>query len=178
MNIQKMIFLGAATLAVLALVGGGMLVLAYGFTPPPWLLVAELAAGSALALLVGFTACIPTFRALRPWLRLRPVQGAALVVVGVAAIYLPPQFIASAAFLALGIKLVWAEACELAEAEKGPVPVGTVIREDYDLVEPPPEAARLPSPASREIARRPVRRSLGEGGTVRDTTPARHNGGR
>src|SRR3954453_21916099 len=105
---KKMVFLAAAASALLALIAGGMLVLRYGFTPPPWLLTAELAVGSALALLVGFTACVPTFRALRPWLRLRPVQGAALVVAGVAAMYLPPQFIASAVFLALGVKLVWA----------------------------------------------------------------------
>jgi hypothetical protein len=79
--------------------------------------------------------------------------------------YLPPQFIASAVFLALGVKLVWAEACELADAERRQVPVARVSREEYDLVAAD-DAARLPSPASREIARR----------TVRDAAPARRNG--
>src|SRR5262249_61327878 len=109
------------------------------------------AAGSALALLVGFTAFVPTFQALRPWLVLRPVKGACLVVAGVAAVYLPPQFIASAVLLALGIKLVLAEACELAEAEQQPVPGGSVIREEYDLGAAD-DAASLPAPSSREIA--------------------------
>lgn len=173
MNKRTLTLIGAATLALLALVAGLMLVLAYGFTPPPWLLTAELAIGSTLALLVGFSACWPACRALRPWLRLRPVKGAALVVAGVAAMYVPPQFIASAVFLALGVRLVWAEACELAEAGNRAA-VAAVIRDEYDLVTAdstaggelatPGTAEALPTPA-RAVARR------------RTSVPASRNGG-
>ena len=110
--------------ALAALAVGGWLVVAYGFSPPGWLLRAEMAALSAAALLVGFAGRLP---ALLPWLRLRPVRGAALVCVGVAAVYLPPSLVISAVLIASGVRLVWAEACELADAEKGPAPTGTAI---------------------------------------------------
>jgi hypothetical protein len=122
---QKTVYAVSCGIAAAALVGGGGLVVAYGFSPPPWLLTAELAILSVIALVGGFTACLP---AVLPWLRLRPVRGAMLICLGVAAVYLPPQFIASAVLLGMGVKLVWAEACELAAVEKNPVPPGTEIR--------------------------------------------------
>jgi hypothetical protein len=121
---HKTVYVVSCGIAAAALAGGVFLVLAYGFSPPPWLLTAELAILSALALACGFTARLP---ALLPRLRLRPVRGAMLICLGVAAVYLPPQFIASAVFLSLGVKLVWAEACDLAAAEKRPETIGTAI---------------------------------------------------
>lgn len=160
MNMRKIVFFETAILTLLALLGGGILVLAYGFEPPPWFLTVELAAASAVALLCGFSARLPAWRSLLPWLRLRPVRGAALVILGVAAMHVPPQFIASAVFLALGVRLVWAEACELAEAENGPAPA----REGRGLVtvQSPPEpglsaaasADQLPTPAGKAITHR------------------------
>jgi hypothetical protein len=132
MHRQRMVYVVSCGIAAAALVGGGGLVVAYGFSPPPWLLTAELAILSAVALVGGFTACLP---ALVPWLRLRPVRGAMLICLGVAAVYLPPQFIASAVFLGLGVKLVWAEACDLAAVEKLPVSPGTAIRRAGDTGE-------------------------------------------
>jgi hypothetical protein len=124
MSRQKTAYVVSCGIAAVALAGGGVLVVAFGFSPPPWLLTAELAILSAVALACGFTACIP---AVLPWLRLRPIRGAMLICLGVAAVYLPPQFIASAVFLSLGVKLVWAEACDLAAAEKRPETIGTAI---------------------------------------------------
>ncbi len=112
---QKLIFVISIAIAVAALVGGGVIVAFYGFTLPSWLLACELAVFLGLAMLCGFSAIVPS---VLPWLKLRSVRGAILVCLGVGAIYIPPQFIASAIFLALGIKLVWAEACGLADAER------------------------------------------------------------
>jgi hypothetical protein len=121
---HKTVYLVSCAIALAALAGGGVLVVAYGFSPPGWLLRAEMAALSFAALLVGFAGRLP---ALLPWLRLRPVFGAALVCVGVAAVYLPPSLVISAVLIASGVRLVWAEACELADAEKAPEPTGTAI---------------------------------------------------
>ena len=70
---------------------------------------------SGLALICGFTAAGAT---LLPWLKQRPVQGALLVWLGVAAIFVPANFVVSAVLLAQGIKLVWLTACKLADAER------------------------------------------------------------
>lgn len=112
---QKTIFAASLAIALAALAGGGVIVLFYGFTPPPWLLTCELAVFAGLAMLCGFSAVVPS---VLPWLKMRSIRGAILVCLGVGAMYVPPQFIASAVFLALGIKLVWAEACGLADAER------------------------------------------------------------
>lgn len=112
---QKLIFVISIAIAVAALVGGGVIVAFYGFTLPSWLLACELAVFLGLAMLCGFSAIVPS---VLPFLKMRSVQGAGLVCGGVLAIWLPPQFIASAVFLALGIKLVWTEACRLADAER------------------------------------------------------------
>jgi len=118
MRTQKTIFAASGALAILAIISGGLLVIAYGFEPPAWLLCAEVAAFSGIALICGFTAA---GTALLPWLTLRPVQGALLVCLGVAAIFVPANFVVSAVFLALGIRLLWRTACELADAERAAV---------------------------------------------------------
>lgn len=164
MNRRRTVCLVCCVASAALLLGGLMLVVTYGLAPPPWLLRAEVATLSLLALVGGFSAALPSLRSLATLLRLRAVKGAVLCVFGVASVYLPMQFIASAVFLYLGIRLVWAEACELAEAERGPVPVGTeVVGEGGELVpasHPAPElvatvgAAPLPAPGGRAIVRR------------------------
>lgn len=141
MHRQKLIFIACGVAAVAALAFGCVMIAFHGFTPPDWLLRGEVAIFSGIALVGGFTAFVP---AVMPWMRLRPVRGAALVIAGVAAVYVPAQFIASAVLLTLGIRLVWAEACELAAVE--PEPAGTAIVR----VDPPnggPPASREPSRA-------------------------------
>ena len=171
MRRERLILLGSTALAVLALLAGGLLVLAYGFEPPRWLLISELTVCCGLALLCGFTACLPAFRRLLPWLTLRPVRGTVLVVSGIGAIYMPPQFIAAGVLLALGIKLVWAEACELAEAETQASGVsappaggglGNRHAEALEATEPVPQAElvaatvpeALPSPTGQRAVER------------------------
>jgi hypothetical protein len=113
----------AATCGALAL--GIAALIAFGTEPPVWLLRAELAALSAAALLFGFARRVPS---LLPWLKLRPVRGAALVCVGVVAVYLPPQLVISAVLIAAGTRLAWAEACELAAVEEEPAHGTAIIR--------------------------------------------------
>jgi hypothetical protein len=96
-----------SSVSCVALALGAALVLAYGSRTPYWLMVVSALLCGALALLCGFT---PLLSRALPWLRLREVRGAFLVVCGVAAMFVPPQFVASAAILFLGIRLVWAEA--------------------------------------------------------------------
>jgi hypothetical protein len=117
-------YLASGVVMLAALMSGLALVVVYGFEPPGWLLRAEMAALMAAALVCGFARRLP---ALTPWLRMRPVRGAALVVLGVAAVYLPPPLVVSAVLIASGVRMVWAEACELADAEKVPVPTGKAV---------------------------------------------------
>lgn len=124
MDRQKLVFHACGVIAAVALVLGGFLTAAYGFEPPPWLLAAELAVFSILAAACCFTRLVP---GVLPWLRLRPVQGALLVVLGIMAVYVPPQFVVSAVLLACGSRLVWQEACSLADAEKRLPPAGTTL---------------------------------------------------
>jgi hypothetical protein len=124
MQRQRTIFIACGVAAVAALAFGCVMIAFHGFTPPDWLLRGEVAIFSGIALVGGFTAFVP---AVMPWMRLRPVRGAALVIAGVAAVYVPAQFIASAVLLTLGIRLVWAEACELADGEREPEAAGTAI---------------------------------------------------
>src|SRR3954447_26561537 len=87
-----------------ALVGGIVALLAWGASPPPWLAGLEAALLAGAALLYGFTAWLP---ALPRWLWLRPIRGVALVILGVGAMYVPPQLILSAYLIGLGVRLVW-----------------------------------------------------------------------
>jgi 4-amino-4-deoxy-L-arabinose transferase-like glycosyltransferase len=124
MHRQKMVFNACGVIATVALVLGGFMVAANGFEPPPWLLTAELALLSGLAAACCFTKLLS---GVLPWLRLRPVQCTLFVVLGVLAVYVPPQFIASAVFLALGSRLVWQEACSVADGDKQPPSGGTTL---------------------------------------------------
>ena len=50
---QKTIFVASGVLAALAVISGGLLVVAYGFEPPAWLLRAEVAAFAGESVLVA-----------------------------------------------------------------------------------------------------------------------------
>src|SRR3954447_26472690 len=95
---QRRVFLAACAACVAALGGGCFLVVFWGGELPDWLLRAELAAFCSVALVYGFTASLPSFA---PWLWSRPIQGAACVCLGVAAIFVPLQFVVAAAFIAV-----------------------------------------------------------------------------
>jgi hypothetical protein len=99
---------------VFVLAGGIATMLLCGLTPPPWLagLEATLLAGAALV--YGFTAYFPS---MPRWLWLRPVRGTVLVVLGIGAMYVPPQLILSAYLIGVGVRQVWRSACEMAEKE-------------------------------------------------------------
>lgn len=101
-------------LCAAALGGGIAAMLAWGVFPPPWLAGLEAALLAGAALLYGFTAYLPT---LPHWLWLRPIRGTVLVIVGIGAMYVPPQLILSAYLIGVGVRLVWQSACDLAEPE-------------------------------------------------------------
>jgi hypothetical protein len=103
-----------------------------GFTPPAWLAGLEAALLSGAALLYGYTAWLPT---LPQWLRLRPIRGTVLCILGIGAMYVPPQLILSAFLIGAGVRLVWQSACELAE------------KDDADPVVIHADADRLPAPS-------------------------------
>jgi hypothetical protein len=101
-------------LCAAALLGGIVALLHWGVTPPPWLAGIEAALIMGVAMSYGFTARLPRI----PWLALRPVRGAVLVVLGSIMVFIQPQLIVAAFLIARGIRLVWLSACELADAER------------------------------------------------------------
>ncbi|MEW4571307.1 hypothetical protein AB1L88_25825 [Tautonia sp. JC769] len=103
-------FLISCVVSMAAVLAGSLMVAMFGYDPPKRLLVLELALFSAAALLLGFGAASPN---LPGWARSKAVHGAACVVLGVAAIYVPASFIVSACFIGVGTRLVWSAACEL-----------------------------------------------------------------
>jgi hypothetical protein len=100
-------------LCAAALLGGIVALLHWGVTPPPWLAGIEAALIMGVAMSYGFTARLPRI----PWLALRPVRGAVLVVLGSIMVFIQPQLIVAAFLIARGIRLVWLSACQLADAE-------------------------------------------------------------
>jgi hypothetical protein len=117
---QRKLFIIACAMCLAALSGGCFLVVFWGGELPGWLLRAELAAFCSVALVYGFFASLPT---LTPWLWSRPIRGAALVCLGVAAIFVPLQFVVAAVFIAMGTRLTWASACEIGQEEEELRPV-------------------------------------------------------
>ena len=68
------------------------------------------------------------------WLHSRPVKGAALVCLGVAAIFVPLAFVIAALLIGAGTRMVWAPACEVEDKatvaiDAEPATVGTAIVE-------------------------------------------------
>jgi hypothetical protein len=112
---QRKLFIIACAICLAALGGGCFLIVFWGGELPGWLLRAELAAFCSVALVYGFFASLPT---LTPWLWSRPIRGAALVCLGVAAIFVPMEFVLAALLIALGTRLTWASACELAQQQE------------------------------------------------------------
>lgn len=119
------------TLALLfcaaALACGIAAMLVWGATPPPWLAGLEAALLAGAALIYGFTAYLP---ALPRWLWLRPIRGTVLVILGMGAMYVPPQLLLSAYLIGVGVRLVWQSACELAERDD--TVTGVVTHADAD----------------------------------------------
>jgi hypothetical protein len=87
---------------IVGLAGGSALLLIWGGEAPPWLLKLEVVVVALTALGWGYTAFSPSF----PWLREDAVRGVAMVYAGVACMFIPLNFIASAFLLGCGIRLI------------------------------------------------------------------------
>lgn len=86
--------------------------LTWGGELPTWLMTVTLSLTMLLAMAYGFAGALPRF----DWLNSRPVRGAALVCLGVAAVFIPLSFVIAALCIGHGTKLVWAAACEAADS--------------------------------------------------------------
>jgi hypothetical protein len=122
---QRSVFVTGCLLALAALSAGIAGALLWGGELPGWLLSLGLALMLGGALIFGFTGAWPR---LGPWLKCRPIQGAALVCLGVALIFVPVTFVASAVVIGLGARLVWLSACELEGKEATTIKVNAVVR--------------------------------------------------
>ena len=90
-----------ACLPILAI--GTVLLLCWGGNPPAFLLKLEVLAVCLMAMLHGFAGFNPK---VPWWINARPVQGVACIYMGVAAMFIPLNFLASGWLLGHGIKLV------------------------------------------------------------------------
>lgn len=133
-------FFTACVVSLTALILGVSAALTVGGALSGWVMSASLALLMAAALGYGFCAAMPS---LSPLLWARPLQGTALVCLGIVAVFLPPQFCIAAILLAAGTRTVWSAACELADAER-PAADATVVM---------PGAAIVPSPRRGGMAR-------------------------
>jgi hypothetical protein len=97
-----------ATIVGLAI--GSFLLLYWGGEAPAWLLKLECVAVGLTALGWGYALFSPAF----PWLRHDSVRGVALVYAGVACMFIPLNFIASAFLLGAGIRLTMRSAVTVA----------------------------------------------------------------
>jgi hypothetical protein len=86
---------------IFGLACGSCLLLYWGGEAPAWLLKLECVAVALTALGWGYALFSPAF----PWLRHDSVRGVALVYAGVACMFIPLNFIASAFLLGCGIRL-------------------------------------------------------------------------
>ena len=116
--------------------------LRWGADLPGWLLTCTLSLTMLLAMAYGFTSALPRF----DWLKSKPVRGAALVCLGVAAIFVPLSFVIAASCIGYGTRLVWETAC-LGELEA----VSLRRRPACQAAEPPLEARM--APAGTQMAR-------------------------
>jgi hypothetical protein len=104
-------------LAALAL--GLSATLRWGAELPAWLLTVTLSLVLLLSLVYGFTSALPRLG----WLHSRPVRGAVLVCLGVAAIFIPLPFVIAALCIGQGTRMVWDAACQ-EEIKARVVPTG------------------------------------------------------
>ncbi len=150
MNRHLAISCGVSFAAVLL---GIAATLRWGADLPVWLLTTTLSLVMLLALAYGFTSALPRFE----WLKSRAAKGAALVCLGVAAIFVPLSFVIAAFCIGYGTRLVWETAC-LREAGASPwasEPSGRQVvrpRQACAAAGPPPLSARI-APAATAIAR-------------------------
>jgi hypothetical protein len=89
--------------AIIGLLAGCALLLYWGGEAPAWLLRLEVLTVTIVALAYGYTAFNP---ALPGWLRHDSVKGVALVYLGVGAMFVPLNFLASAFLIGCGARLV------------------------------------------------------------------------
>jgi hypothetical protein len=105
-------FAAVCAVAIALLATGDALLLSLGGVPPAGLLKAEVLAASLAALLYGYGLWRPEpGRSLHP-LRRRPIRGTALIVLGLAALWVPTQFLLSAWLIGVGLRLLWQAACD------------------------------------------------------------------
>ena len=176
---MRAFYVSAATsIAAMALGSLALLVL----RPGSLLVTALLALCSALGLALGFGARLPGLPA---WARLKPVKGALCITLGVAAMYLPANFVLSMALLAIGTRMVWTSACDLAApgslpastpfpgpcmeqpATYGALPPGTDHQELHALPGRLPRAARLAASSGCDRNRPALQRGDPPGGRGR-----------
>ena len=123
----------ASVVVSLAAVSTGMVAaMLWGGSLPGWLLSLELAMLLAGALVYGLTGAKPS---LAPWLRSRPMVGAALVSLGVAVTFIPLQFVIAAFLIGAGTRLTWLSACELEDATSHASEVAIGVPDVYDAKE-------------------------------------------
>ncbi|WP_422929663.1 hypothetical protein [Singulisphaera sp. PoT] len=103
------VFTLSCLVSVLSLAAGSLCLWLWGVGPPGWLIRGQVALFSALALAYGFSSLQPS---IPRWIWLRPIRGTLFVVCGIAAMYIPIQFLVSAYLMGAGIRLIWASACE------------------------------------------------------------------
>ncbi len=89
-------------MTVIGLVTGTLVLVIAGSDLPALLLKLECMAVALSALAYGYTAFSPSL----PWMRQDSVRGVALVYAGVACMFIPLNFLASAFLLGCGIRLV------------------------------------------------------------------------
>jgi hypothetical protein len=92
---KHLLALAAPTAGILALLCVGEI--------PGWLLKLECLIFCATALAFGFTGFTPV---LPSWVWSQPVRGVVCVYLGVGAMFVPPQFLVSAVFLGMGLRLI------------------------------------------------------------------------
>jgi hypothetical protein len=157
MNRTVVFFVAVAT-SLAALTFGIWAAVVWRGELPAWLLASVLSLLLCAALAFGFTNVRPS---LPPWARSRPVIGALLVTGGVAAVYIPAQFVVAAALIGAGVRVVWVAARDL---ERQDTLAAKDAAQDSVVIErrraTAPLAVRLGQSAARGIRRMRAGRQL------------------
>ena len=114
-------------MTLIGLFAGTLVLVVAGSDLPAWLLKLECTAVALSALAYGYTAFSPS----HPWMKQDSIRGVAMVYAGVAAMFIPLNFLASAFLLGCGIRLVTRSAiAPIAARFSGP----SVSRQSGDIV--------------------------------------------